>query len=369
MIFSFSVSGFASIKDTVSIDFRTPRGKRIKNTRYENNYFLDDRVTKSVVLFGKNATGKTNILMALNNLLNIIRDGLEIEEQAKYINSSLGYTHYTLQAGSGNEIYDYEIKFNSKNVLFEKLSKDDNLIYDFKDNRLNFPEKQEFEKLLSVASKDTILNKLEDNSFELFENFKGYFLLTHYSSCVNMPDVINEVSPDRIYAFQTPEMEILEIDKEEVLEILSMIDDSISDFKFIDNKDGRYALILLRGDEEFAFEKESSGVKKIVTLMVHVLVFLRSGGVLIVDELDSSISTISLINLLNGVINSSSNLRAQFIISSHNPLIFDTDMLAPAQIYIATKDELSTGLKTLDEYDLRNDKKKAYLNYLRGDYE
>ena len=92
-------------------------------------------------------------------------------------------------------------------------------------------------------------------------------------------------------------------------------------------------------------------------------------SVMIIDELDSSISTISLIRLLNGVINSSSNTKGQFILSSHNPLIFDTDMLAPSQIYIVSKENTATTLKALSEFELRNDKKKAYMDYLRGDYE
>ena len=159
------------------------------------------------------------------------------------------------------------------------------------------------------------------------------------------------------------------------MNILEIIDDSITDFDFIDIKEDRFSLVLKRDERDFVFEKESSGVKKIIELMIGLvyakvlLKYMEAEPVMIIDELDSSISTISLIRLLNGIINSSSNTKSQFILSSHNPLIFDTDMLAPAQIYIVGKENTATTLKSLSEFELRNDKKKAYMGYLRGDYE
>ena len=121
----------------------------------------------------------------------------------------------------------------------------------------------------------------------------------------------------------------------------------------------------------FFLDKESSGIKKIFSLVKKIVsnLKLNASSIMLIDELDSSISTTSLIRLLNGFINSHINTKAQFIVTSHNPLIFDTDMLSPSQIYIVGKDDCKTTIKCLDEFELRNDKRKAYLNYLRGDYE
>jgi putative rloA len=73
--------------------------------------------------------------------------------------------------------------------------------------------------------------------------------------------------------------------------------------------------------------------------------------------------------ILNGVINSPENKKAQFILSSHNPMIFDTSFLNPSQIYIVSKENCDTKVKCLDQFEPRSDRRKAYLNYLRGDYE
>lgn len=158
-----------------------------------------------------------------------------------------------------------------------------------------------------------------------------------------------------------------------MLDILKIVDKTITDFNFMDLKNSQYALIVNRGNKEFAFNKESSGIKKILLHMFHLMICYDIHNVTtmtISDELDSSISTMALIKLLNGAINSSSNISGQFLLSSHNPLIFDTDMLSPAQIYIVDEDEeLSTIVKPLSIYELRDDKRKAYLDYLRGDYD
>lgn len=370
MIASFKVSGFASIKDEICIDFRATQNQKLKNTRYESNYF-PNRIAKSLVLFGKNATGKTNILMALDNALKIITYGLKLENQQEPINKDSEFISYILEiVGEKNELYKYELKFNKDKILFESLSKNDEIIFVFQKDKLKFDSQKEFEKLLSVVSKDTILNKLKDNKIKAIEEFKKLIGLYAYDRNINYYDL---TSKEFMY-FNKNRVDFFNKNKDAVLHILSIIDESISGFNFIDNKDDRFALNFLRNEREFAFEKESSGVKKIVQVIAPLVYIYRKNpeksSIVVADELDSSISTMALIRLLNGVINSSNNQNSQFIFSSHNPLIFDIDMLNPAQIYIVGKnEELSTTLSSLGDFDLRNDKRKAYLNYLRGDYD
>ncbi|MDY6134993.1 AAA family ATPase, partial [Campylobacter lanienae] len=154
MIASFKVSGFTSIKDEICIDFRAAQNQKLKNTRYENNYF-SNRIAKSLVLFGKNATGKTNILKALENVLKIIKKGLDLNYHNKLINKESEFISYILEiVGKKNEIYKYELKFNKDKILFESLSKNSKEIFTFQEDKLKFDSRQEFEKLLSTKSTD-----------------------------------------------------------------------------------------------------------------------------------------------------------------------------------------------------------------------
>ena len=359
MIASFEVCGYASISQNIKINFTAKQNQRLKNTKYESNYFSDTRIAKSVVLFGKNATGKTNILKALESILRIIEKGLNLEKESQFVNLDIGYTRYKITIiDRKKDSYTYEIKFDKERVISESLNRNDISIYEFVDNKLKFPAVSEYEKILSVVSRDTVLNKIKDNNIQDISNFQRLIKIYQYNSSINMF-----------------EKDFFTVHKDAVLNILEIIDDSITDFDFIDIKEDRFSLVLKRDERDFVFEKESSGVKKIIELMIGLvyakvlLKYMEAEPVMIIDELDSTISTISLIRLLNGIINSSSNTKRQFILSSHNPLIFDTDMLAPAQIYIVGKENTATTLKSLSEFELRNDKKKAYTGYLRGDYE
>ena len=60
MLLYFSVGGFCSFKDTQDLFLTAYSGTRLKNTKYEKNFYIDksNRVMKSAVVFGANASGK-----------------------------------------------------------------------------------------------------------------------------------------------------------------------------------------------------------------------------------------------------------------------------------------------------------------------
>lgn len=362
MLKSFKVSGFASIIDPISINFMATENRRIKNTKYEDNFF-ENRIAKSVVLFGGNATGKTNILKAINRICYIMKFGLNSIKNKSELSE-----RYELEFITNKTIYSYILEFSSEKLIYEKLSKNNEQIYEFKNDKLTFETKKEFEAIFSVISKDTILYKLRDNQIEDINNLIREVLFVAFSEMINTFEIISKVQ--RI-TFEKNKKEYIEKHKNEVLEIVKILDNSVDDYDFVSLDDNNYVLRIIRNSQFFILDMESSGIKKIFSIINVFLANLELdfNSIMLIDELDSSISTTSLIRLLNGFINSSINTTAQFIVTSHNPLIFDTDMLSPTQIYIVGKENCKTTIKCLDEFELRNDKRKAYLNYLRGDYE
>ncbi|WP_086248605.1 AAA family ATPase [Campylobacter vicugnae] len=357
MIKYFKVSGYKSIKDPIELDLN-PKGKRIKGTKYEYNYF-DNRLPKSVFLFGQNAVGKTNVLESIDNLFNIINKGIDLEQQKTFINASTNELKYHLEVICGNDLYTYKLEINQEKILYEYLSKNNEQFYEFKDDTLVSNRYKDFKSLLSVKSKTTILQKLKDNIISEISEFIEYDCM-FYKIEHGM----------RGYKIRDEEIKIFfERKKDAVINILTILDNSITDFYFLDLKDNSYKMILKRGDIDFGIELESSGIKKIIWLVPIIIFTMENGGITLIDELDSSIGTISLIRFLNSTINSEDNEKGQFLISTHNPLLFDTELLSPDQIYIVTKEDYATKINSLDSFELRKDKRKAYLNYLRGDYE
>ena len=357
MIKYFKVSGYKSIKDPIELDLN-PKGKRIKGTKYEYNYF-DNRLPKSVFLFGHNAVGKTNVLESIDNLFNIINKGIDLEQQKSFINASTNELKYHLEIICGNDLYTYKLEINQEQIFYEYLAKNNKEFYEFKNGTLVSDLYQDFNSLLSVKSKSTILQKLKDNIISEIYEFIEYdymFYRIEYGM--------------RNYKITEEWVKILfEKAKDTLIDILKILDNSITDFYFLDLKDGSYKMILKRGEIDFGIELESSGIKKIIYLIPLIINTMENGGITLIDELDSSIGTISLIRLLNSTINSEDNKNGQFLISTHNPLLFDTELLSPDQIYIVTKEDYATKINSLDSFELRKDKRKAYLNYLRGDYE
>ncbi|MBQ6820256.1 MAG: ATP-binding protein [Clostridium sp.] len=357
MIKYFKVSGYKSIKDPIELDLN-PKGKRIKGTKYEYNYF-DNRLPKSVFLFGQNAVGKTNVLESIDNLFNIINKGIDLEQQKTFINASTNELKYHLEVICGNDLYTYKLEINQEKILYEYLSKNNEQFYEFKDDTLVSNRYKDFKSLLSVKSKTTILQKLKDNIISEISEFIEYDCM-FYKIEHGM----------RGYKIRDEEIKIFfERKKDAVINILTILDNSITDFYFLDLKDNSYKMILKRGDIDFGIELESSGIKKIIWLVPIIIFTMENGGITLIDELDSSIGTISLIRFLNSTINSEDNEKGQFLISTHNPLLFDTELLSPDQIYIVTKEDYATKINSLDSFELRKDKRKVYLNYLRGDYE
>ncbi|MBR6821290.1 MAG: ATP-binding protein [Bacilli bacterium] len=357
MIKYFKVSGYKSIKDPIELDLN-PKGKRIKGTKYEYNYF-DNRLPKSIFLFGQNAVGKTNVLESIDNLFNIINKGIDLEQQKSFINTFTKELKYHLEVICGNDLYTYKLEINQEKILYEYLSKNNEEFYEFKDDTLVSKRYKDFKSLLSVKSKTTILQKLKDN------------IISEISEIIEYDCMFYKIEHGmRGYKIRDEEIKIFfERKKDAIIDILKILDNSITDFYFLDLKDNSYKMILKRGDIDFGIELESSGIKKIIWLVPFIILTMENGGITLIDELDSSIGTVSLIRFLNSTINSEDNKNGQFLISTHNPLLFDTELLSPDQIYIVTKEDYATKINSLDSFELIKDKRKAYLNYLRGDYE
>ena len=114
---------------------------------------------------------------------------------------------------------------------------------------------------------------------------------------------------------------------------------------------------------------ESKGIKRIMAILTSLL-RVHNGRTVLIDELDASISTKSLILLFNHIINSNSNTCGQLVVTSHNLELFNINLFAPEQIYITTKDQtLSTIVNSLADFDLRSNKKRLAIDYLQGKFE
>lgn len=376
MLLYFSVGGFCSFKEVQDLFLTAYLGTRLKNTKYEKNFYIDktNRVMKSAIIFGANASGKTNIILGLERLKEIIFNGINLPKD--FNEKNLNYDSNTIKFEIGildkkENIYDYSIEFQKDKLIYEKLECNDKVIYEFKDDTLSskkFPK--EVNKIFSIISTETILKKLRDFQIEEITDF----ILSLERIKIRRNRGINYESKDTPNPISENIKLRLEGKKEEVLQIIKLLDYTIEDLKFEKlgtvNNEIVYDIYFLRekSKNKFYLGNESEGIRKIINLMLDLLE-VYEGKTIIIDELDSSISTISLIKLFNNFINVDSNIKGQLIVTSHNLFLFDNNIFEPQQIYIVNKKEdLSSELYSLAEFKIRSEKENLYHDFLKGKY-
>ena len=120
----------------------------------------------------------------------------------------------------------------------------------------------------------------------------------------------------------------------------------------------------------FDFENnESAGTKKLFYLLGPILDILKSGRVLFIDELDARFHpfiVLAILRLFNSPL--SNPLNAQLVFATHSTNLLDNKLLRRDQIWLLEKDRFgATDLFSLAEYRVRNDA-SFEKDYLAGKY-
>lgn len=382
MILNFKVGGFCSINETQELTFTPFFNQRIKGTKYEKNYVLDtdNKYAKSVIIYGNNSTGKTNLLLAIETCLNIIRNGLVLERIHEFFSTMQIAKEicFELIINLEQDVFVYEIAFNTDQVTKENLEYNGKNIYSFLENKLSLSvdisNREQIEDIYSVRSTATILSKIKDFIPNIAEK-----LLTATSKInVLTGDPLNPDSKEFNLAMSEAVADFLWENKNLVLQLFQSIDKTITKFSLDKTKDlkkNSYEFVLYRKLEdstEMAFNQksESQGVKRMIVVISQLVSVIKYGNTLIIDEFDAPISTKSLLNIFVNFIHTRMNYKGQLIVTSHNLELFNLNYFAPSQIYITNKsDNLSTIVNSLADYNIRSDKKRLALRFLQGAFE
>ena len=375
MILNFAIEGFTSFNERQEISFTAFNKQRIKNTKYEENYVLESPFSecKSILFFGNNAVGKTNVILALSTLRYILNTGKFPDPRwFNWYNTQMGFE---LVVSKGRDYYEYRIKINRDGyIVSEALLKNEENIFTFDSNILQSELlDNKIEEIYSIRSTSPVLLKLKDFIHKEYDEFM---------EAVKKISVVITNSYDLDdkglrYEFSEITKQKIETNKALALELLQQIDSSIVDisFKLYDLEEKTYEIYLHRysrrenNNIKQNIADESSGVKKIVSLLAKLL-SIYDGETLVIDELDSSISTRSLMLIYNNMINNGRNRSGQLIVSTHNLELLNLDLFAPEQIYILSKNDcLSTEINSLADFDLRSSNKRLAVKFLQREFE
>jgi AAA15 family ATPase/GTPase len=366
MLLDFSVSNFRSFREEQSLSM-IPGGEG--SDEFEENIALVNgkwRVLKTAVLFGANASGKSNFMQAFRAFRELILNSGENDPDEDFsVYQPFAFNPKTLEQPTVFQInfllggirYYYKLAINRTEVLEEVL----NFYPKGREARLFQREKQDFEfgdflkgakstveKL--TAPNQLYLSKAALNSMEQAVDIYRYF------SRDFLPIPFLDSWSDRYYVNRlAKEVERTDGNQNFVNNfklLLQSFDTGLLDFRiqsrpFSDDYDieVKHAVYDDNGKqigETFQpFEEESTGTQKLFVIGGLILRALMNGRVIMIDEFERSLHPFISSLILRLFNQSNVNLsNAQLIIATHDAYLLSRgNQLRRDQIYLVEKDK------------------------------
>lgn len=424
MIISFSVENWMSFRDPTTFSMVASRerqhGERVpKLGKYQT------RVLPIAAIYGGNASGKTNFFKALNFAKTLVIKGTRPNSLIPIETFRLGTegksqpSRFAFELLIDETIYDFSFAVTQKVVLEERLVKitstSEKVLYDRRDGNLSFDKslsKDDFFPFVFRGTRDnqlfltnsvsqnindfrpvydwfenTLVLVAPDSRFDLFEIFldEGHPLYKAMNEMLPRLDTgISHLGSEEIPLENISLPEPLKTQlQEEVKEGMAvrLMGDSLANRIVITRKDGE--LIAKRliafhpksdGTEaRFEIHQESDGSQRIIDLLP---VFIRlsvqaSPKIYVIDEIDRSLHPLLIRQLLEEYLsNCSTETRTQLLLTAHNVMLMDQQLLRRDEMWVAERDGSGvSSLFSFSEYkDVRYDKdiRKSYLQGRMG---
>lgn len=387
MIIEFTIKNFRSIKNEQLLSFFAEN--KPKHHAGNISYIDNIGVLKTCAIYGSNAAGKTNIILAFKALQSLItesgdwKDGDAISCYEPYLLSKDNINqpvHFEIEFNIDDIRYLYEISFNKSEILFEKLdafysARSSNLFTrtspdDWKD--VKFGERyKDGKKQIAFFSNNTYLSKAGNtpDSPEIIRKIFNYFRkdtfialsnqqigIPGWHKDKNISAVINTflskidlginnftmeatTLPDN---FELPN-EIPEMIRKEILNELS------KEPTFHHQTDyGEFV--------NFHISKESMGTIKLFNMLPFLIKVLKSGATIFIDEIENSFHphvAELLIKLFNDPLVNKNN--AQLIFTTHDLTLMTSKTMRKDQIYLTKKDvKKGTTIECLENFDIKD---------------
>ncbi|MEH1838625.1 MAG: ATP-binding protein [Nostoc sp.] len=412
MLVDFTVENYRSIKEPVTLsavaqkqsDRQTSQSSKRKRVKSDHEiapgYHVegwDIELLPVLAIFGANASGKSNVIQALDYLLLIMAYGTQqafafqrILKNAKLDPFKLDSisaqkpTRFELRTLFDNNIYTYSLIINQNNIISENL--DYALNTTKRPRRLFHRQWDDSNKKFIWKTGDYFAgshNQLQDNlrENELFISTLGKLKVDVIESLLRWLKVrwlgINlgneKYDITSITSLQGTDNPIINEIFEEALTIVLKFDTGLSRIDMVKKYDdpSDYNIYALHNTHDgnlvaWLFDEESLGTQRLFSLAFRIVLALKIGGLTIVDELGTNIHPNIVRSIIRRFQNAKTNpKRAQLILTSHDNTLQRNNLLRRDQIWFTQKRPAqSTELYPLTDFHVRNDLAidKAYLD-------
>lgn len=395
MVLEIRLSNFFSIKDEIVIDFRAAKIQSKNAKALEDNVFTQDKnqLLKTMLIYGANASGKSNIIRAIRFCHAMIFESHNHNE-----NSSFNFSSFKFD-GMANKPSTYFIRFIINEIeheysfsLFKNRIVKESLYYypkgrikevftrdeeagKTKQEKYNFTDviKRPFDVAENTSNKTLYISRASqmDRTIakDIFNYFHRTFILNYIGFGVTaIHSMTNEYKKHLIEALKIADSDIQDVQIKKLkkptksvhadLSNLTLrVEDVVQDFLEIKTFHKNHPGIAF----DFLTE-ESQGTVKLFFIMLTLLNVIKNNKVLLIDEIEESLHP-RIIEYIFNLFRASE--KAQLLCTTHNTNFLDLKKFRKDQIWFANKkDDGSTDLYSLYDYsDFRDtmDLEKAYL--------
>lgn len=239
------------------------------------------------------------------------------------------------------------------------------------ENQINFPSDNIKGDKVSLADKTTE-NNLFLNVAATFNHPQLRPLHEYLNLYLEVPDDYASTLPLHTHLYTKNNS----VAKKQVEEFLSYADLGITDFKVTEGKSSYLPDIEFghRNSESnkktyFDIYEESAGTRRLFNMLGPVLIGLHYGGIIFLDEIQSSLHPLLSHKLLELFNNPEKNKKnAQLIFTTHDTTLMDKDFMRRDQIWFVEKDAAGAShLYPLLDYSPKQNESLS-KGYLEGRY-
>ncbi len=381
MLLEFKVKNFRSVKDWQGFSMLAEnKVKELSETVIDKSGYS---FLSSAIVYGRNASGKSNLLEAFRALQILVFESAEFKDKQRIP----PYDPYRLCSKSTKEAVEFSVDFLAKdniryvysigftefeieyeNLVFYPKSQPATLFNREKNKKTVYGEyltgrKKDIEDLL--YPNQLFLSKVGTEKNEQLRIPYSFFSQHMFASTIHDTDYDDlliqiftrkmgkndipyfKANIDKLMRVADTGIERIII-KEEEIDESSLPEDMSSDKKRELLEKYKYKVRTVHkifesnkvsGEVEFRLQDESTGTMKLLAVGGLILEALADGQVLIIDELDKSLHpklTKALINLFHNKKTNPNN--AQLIFATHDVSLLDNELFRRDQVWFAEKE-------------------------------
>lgn len=382
MLVQFMLKNVLSFKDETVLDMTAISAYK----EHQANVIdigLKEKFLKVAAIYGANASGKSNLYLAMSFFQGIIKESLNNVGEGGSTAIQTYYVPFSFEKEEENsefqiifiideDEYKYGFEYNADVIVTEWLYKK-NLktnrtatIFERTTDSVDFGAsvRKECDVYKEQIPSDTLVlsffNKLKLKADVFRDVYNGIMdTLVVPTDFYENPDLLKMFLPL-----------VIDNEKAKLLEFLSAIDSGIKDIEYDDSeKEIRFVTYHIGRDGNkypLSLYLESEGTIKSIVLFIYVRMAILNNKSILVDELNIKLHPLLLKFIIDLFYDERS--RAQLIYTTHDTTLMDKKFFRRDQIWFVQKDEFGySDLSSLSDFKVRSDA-SFEKDYLAGVY-